>query len=213
MLAVTSCRSASTLFTDHGDQDASAHAAKLHPPQFRRESAVLCSSARQPGSVITPIRDPESPADLKKPQHADCVLDADCNKGLNGRCLVDVQYFRGARVGAFARCSYDACVTDSDCPKPGVCVCRDSFGTRRENICVHAACITDHDCAGGNGCSPTIQATSPGGCRSEGQNFSALVCHTKRDACSDDTDCAGGTCVFSSLESRWICDSSVCLPD
>ena len=182
-------------------------------PKLHRASVTTCNVPRPAGSMIVPPPlDPTYAADIAKPDHHDCLVDADCKNGKNGRCLVEEQSFRGAKVGTFAHCSYDACVADADCGSGNSCLCREAFGGRRENICVNARCSTDADCGKAGACSPTV-AINEGGCRSEGLPFAALRCHTPKDECIDDSDCAGGACAYSESKSHWVCDTHVCLPD
>lgn len=133
-------------------------------------------------------------------------------KGKNGRCLIETQSFRGAVVGTFARCSYDACQVDADCPNGDVCSCRGDFGGHRTNSCLVAGCRTDAEC-GAFACSPTFAVTD--GCRSEGVPFDALQCHGPDDECVDDKDCAATytACVYSSAKKHWVCNGATCLPD
>lgn len=138
---------------------------------------------------------------------AGCKLDAECTAGLNGRCLV-------AGLG-FAACSYDGCAVDADCGAGGFCDCRDEGGTGANSCVTGSDCRTDADC-GGPYCSPSKK---PDGCGGTSLSFQGYFCHSGRDACIDDADCArpntagGASCDYDSGEKKWRCSVRECVSD
>lgn len=134
-----------------------------------------------------------------------CMTDAECKdstKGQNGRCV-------GSRIGTV--CSYDTCFDDSTCGGK-VCECRPSatMASLSTHHCLtEGNCRTDADCGVGGACSPSF-----GSCGSY-SGVVAYYCHTSRDACVDDSECAttGGTpgyCAFNPAAGIWQCSSSLC---
>ncbi len=164
-----------------------------HPPRAHRASVSACDHVRPPGSSPDPGGGPP----------ADCMTDADCTTGENGRC-------NGNGHDGW-RCTYDACFEDSDCGATSACECEGSFRSDA-NSCLPANCRTDADCATGF-CSPTL-----GSCG----DYTGTVgwyCHTCEDECVDDDDCATGRdagifgrpyCAFDPTRGRWACQSSHC---
>jgi hypothetical protein len=141
---------------------------------------------------------------------AGCTSDRDCTAGMNGRC------FSGGRI-AICQCSYDTCTTDADCTKVGgPCECRPDTQPGQgivapmpspANVCKAGNCQTDASCGPGGYCSPSL-----GTCG----NFGGVVgyyCHTPKDKCVDDTDCAaqgGGDCRYDTTTGAWACATSQC---
>lgn len=162
-------------------------------PRQHRAAAAACPSTRPPGP------DPGS-------GRGTCKADSECTDaamGQNGRCVP-------TRAGFV--CSYDTCADDSSCGGK-VCLCRDSAetaATAKTNHCLALGnCQTDRDC-GGAYCSPSF-----GTCG----NYLGVIsyyCHTAKDDCVDDEDCQGtdagpgGYCMFSPMETRWVCSYSQC---
>jgi hypothetical protein len=178
-------------------------------PDRHRASAVACTIPRPAGTILVPHE--VDPHQIPKARR-ECVVDADCNSGYSGRCLVETKDSRGGIIKPWSHCSYDECTKDSDCPvKPGACLCREMAVGGMANICVTAGCTSDVECGAGTGCSPTVPLDE--GPRTAMPQFSALRCHTGRDECAEDGDCkAGGACAFSKKEGWWVCDTRVPLP-
>ena len=106
--------------------------------------------------------------------------------------------------GGQGTCVYSYCTTDAECEPNQVCECSpDGYANR----CVGATgCALDSDCPG-SWCSPTF-----GTCG----GYSGVVayeCHTPRDRCVDDTDCAagGGYCMFEPTVGYWQCGYGQCV--
>ena len=115
-----------------------------------------------------------------------CLRDEDCTAGDNGRCHFD-------RAGA--RCTYDACFTDAECPEEGgPCIC--DSGNGGGNACLPGNCKTDADCGSDGYCSPTA---------SECGGVVAYYCRTPDDSCVDDAGCPGGQCMYRPEVARWAC--------
>ncbi len=147
----------------------------------------LCGAATMPGATLQ------------------CKVDADCQGGENGRCLPM------ARILGCS-CSYDACFADADCPAmSGPCECRVSSdvmaGSSTANVCKLGNCRVDPDCGAGGFCSPSL-----GSCG----NYSGVVgyyCHSSKDKCTDDADCAAqgtGDCRYEPTVGAWTCQNSQC---
>jgi hypothetical protein len=129
-----------------------------------------------------------------------CTADSDCaGDGAYtpfGHCLHGV-------------CSFDQCLTDSDCTG-GVCGCStDYYGGNaayHPNICVAANCRVDSECGAGGYCSP-----SRGRCGT----FEGFYCHGPSDTCvnpqTDCTSCSSGfSCVYAPTVGAFVCGGSVC---
>ncbi len=103
-------------------------------------------------------------------------------------------------------CNYDICQTDNDC-KAGPCICGD--GAEAPDVCLaEGNCKVDADCGSPGFCSPTF-----GSCGNYG-GVIGYACHTPKDECIDDGDCAKmGTsayCAFDPLVASWKCSNSQC---
>ena len=130
------------------------------------------------------------------------------------------------------RCSYDECADDSDCPAAAPCLCRPSATSGAANFCYGGGnCRVDGDCGPGGFCSPSLVndlcacvdtpcppdagavcsvngVEVPCMCNSCGHGY---YCHTRQDACLDDSDCpSGASCNYDTFTARWRC--SACLP-
>jgi len=173
-------------------------------PDEHRLTAATCSPTRPPGYNPSGVVDGSVPL-------GECTSDAQCSDGgRNGRCTVTL---------GFAFCSYDACVTDSDCGSTSLCVCGATLGSdgRNPNECVPAACHVDSDCGPGGYCSP-----SPNPCLYPSQsstNYAQVYgyyCHTARELCAAgecvNAHCqdAGGTCEWESTDAGWRCQFATC---
>jgi hypothetical protein len=130
---------------------------------------------------------------------AACTTDADC-AGDAGTYVAYSHCLHGV-------CSFDACLTDSDCPN-AVCGCAaDYYGGNiafHPNVCVTGNCRTDADCGAGGYCSP-----SRGRCGS----YEGFYCHGVADTCVNaTTDCAscGLACVYAPTAGAFVCGGSIC---
>ena len=96
-------------------------AAAPNEPAVHRPAATACTGAPPEGNAI--------------PTSGDCMTDAECTAGTNGRCIWP---FGGDNV-----CLYDECTSDADCGV-GVCACRveASFDFNR---CFQGNCVIDSD--------------------------------------------------------------------
>jgi len=137
-----------------------------------------------------------------------CTRDSDCTSGANGRCL---QVLGGPACQYY--CSYDECTDDSDCTGNAPCACRSSSSDATPNTCAtESNCRTDADCGPGGFCSPSLVSTY---CqcitvtRSFGNCGHGYFCHTPKDSCLDDGDCASGKCNFDLTSHSWICTLAI----
>jgi hypothetical protein len=165
-------------------------------PVNHRAAATVCSPDR-PAGVCAAATNPSAP-----PQSLLCKEDADCGQGKNGRCLPM------ARVIGCA-CSYDGCFGDGDCAQTGgPCECRPAGGTTTAaNVCKGGNCRTDEDCGAGGYCSPSF-----GSC-GRYLGVVAYYCHTPKDKCVDDADCAGtagADCRYNQVMGAWMCETTQC---
>ena len=181
--------------TDGGASDAGAPDAGTMPDAGMcmdfpaapsRPVAIACSPCRPPTMTTGGIP-------------PDCVTDADCTAGANGRCSF-------GRFSTF--CDYDTCFEDDDCAPTEVCLCDGSSSfTGGGNTCIPAGCRTDSDC-GAFTCSPTL-----GSC-GHYTNFQAYRCHTAADTCASDADCTAvgprGYCAFDDVAGHWACSAREC---
>ena len=108
------------------------------------------------------------------------------------------------------QCTYDQCLTDSDCPTGSLCLCAADAGGGNiihANACVPAACRLDSDCPSGY-CSPD---------RTYCDEVSGYYCHSPHDTCVDPTiDCpcitqGGAGCLYAPQVGYWVCGQSICL--
>ena len=155
-----------------------------------------------------------------------CGQDSDCTAGTNGRCGEE-------GPAAYLICSYDQCFADSDCEGGVPCTCRGTAA--RPNLCQTGSnCTVDADCGPGGYCSPSLvnnacfcDSTQPcsdaGGCsRVNGISVPCecgdtcahgYFCHTRCDACVDDSDCGGpATCNYDAVDQRWECNYCLGIP-
>jgi hypothetical protein len=186
---------------DASGSDASAPDAAILVDAAPRPDAGMCADL--PADPTRPVAiqcSPCRPAGPGGGVGGECVTDADCTAGVNGRCTF-------GRIGPF--CDYDLCFADGDCATNEVCLCDGSrSGTGGGNVCIPAECHVDADCEDGFACSPTL-----GSC-GHYTNFVAYRCHRATDACTTDADCAGGTfpgyCAFDEAAGHWLCSSAEC---
>jgi hypothetical protein len=186
----------------------------LRIPKNHRAAGLVCPQQRSSVSLTT------DPFCIDSPLRS-CVSDLNCTEGVNGRCIPD--HFACSSV-----CSYDTCLTDSDCPDNEACECRASETSVAANRCqTDGNCRIDADCGTNGYCSPSQVGVfcfcpSPALCDPDTTSCYAgntrvacacgdscghgYFCHTSRDACTDDSDCeSGGTCNYDTVEQRWIC--------
>jgi hypothetical protein len=94
----------------------------------------------------------------------------------------------------------------------GPCECRvatssSAPGYSGTNVCKGGNCRTDKDCGAGGYCSPSF-----GSCGAY-LGVVAYYCHTPKDKCVDDADCAaqgGGDCRYNPVMGAWMCETSAC---
>jgi len=185
-------------------------------PQHHRARLEPCPEAR--GSL-----EPLNTASCAVTSGIICKSDVDCTGGKNGRCLLNGDPCR-------TYCSYDDCLTDTDCPLEQPCACRSSSVETAANYCVRGStCATDADCgscgfcslstqysarqcASANGCTQGTCSASDAStqCTCVGVANLAYACHTPNDECTNDSDCPGegGYCAYVVEQRHWVC--SVC---
>jgi hypothetical protein len=163
----------------------------LRPPEVppeHRATVTACAPSQQP-----PLPDGGL---------SSCTSDADC--------APDGGTFSFYATCLQGTCSFDQCLTDSDCANGGVCGCSsDYYGGNiayHPNVCVPAQCHVDADCGAAGYCSP-----SRGYCGS----YTGFYCHGSADTCVDPTaDCAGcpgaGACVYAPTVGAFVCGLSAC---
>jgi hypothetical protein len=202
-------------------------------PVRHRPGGMACPAQRGPGATDGPTCPPDGSTPggpLVQPRL--CAQDSDCVAGSNGRCFSNRAPF--ATCGT--TCSYDACSADSDCPGKAPCECRTSPSESGANVCVSDGnCRIDADCGPAGFCSPSqvghsCSCPSPALCPTDGSTRCTAgntpvpcacgnacghgyYCHTKDDACLDDSDCAANsTCNYDTVEHRWTCATCWPLP-
>jgi hypothetical protein len=156
-------------------------------PSEHRATAPACAASTPP-----PLPDGGIPPA--------CTTNADCTATSRG------DFYQTCFHG---QCSYDGCLTDTDCGSTGVCACSSDYyggnGGYHPNVCVPANCRLDSDCGAGGYCSP-----SRGYCGT----FQGFYCHTPADSCVNPTvDCATcgqNACTYSPATAAFTCGSSVC---
>jgi hypothetical protein len=180
---------------------ATLSAADARVPLHHRPTPACCPAERGPGPAGQPY--PSGVAST-------CTSDSQCRTGLDGRCFP----FQGL-VGN-GGCSYDECLTDSDCGSGAACLCRGTSADNSANVCVRGGnCVVDSDCGPGGYCSPSVEQS----CLFPHLYF----CHTAMDTCIDDSDCPSvdpgprscsilTPCAFDRQEHRWACTQLTCCP-
>ena len=138
-----------------------------------------------------------------------CSMDSQCEAGVNGRCFP----FEGL-VGP-GGCSYDDCITDSECPSGQPCVGRSTPSDNSANQCAPAGnCAVDSDCGPAGYCSPSEELSADGECGPY-----RYFCHTSQDTCIDGGDCltndgsprdSDATCVYDLQARHWACTDITC---
>jgi hypothetical protein len=167
-----------------------SHAVGRAPDQHR-PNADLCAEPAPPGNVSCQNDCTTSP-------FFECSGDADCaSKGPSGRCVNG-----GGPAGS--TCTFDTCTSDADCASGETCACHGSpYVSHAGSYCVHGNCRVDADCGNGGYCSP-----SPASDDGNGSFGLGYYCHTPKDFCLNDADCAARgnfACTFSVAARRWEC--------
>lgn len=212
------------LLTATASCSSAADQAVKRAPVEHRAAGTVCPPQRAMGiSDIGPACSQGS--ELASLVH--CTQDSDCTSGANGRCL----QFPGPACNY--GCSYDECSADSDCTGNAPCVCRSSSADTAANTCESGSnCRVDADCGPGGFCSPSMlggllfcdsysfcpsdgggscSETGPDGvtkavaCECPGNCGQGYFCHTPKDRCRDDGDCAMGSCIFDLTSQSWMC--------
>lgn len=159
-----------------------------HFPKFHRETAVACGVAAPGNADPKYIPDAGGDAAVSTRPNLQCLQDADCTKGKDGRCVQT----NGGFAGPGQACVYTACTSDSECATGSVCQC-----STNGSSCVPSGCHTDSECTDKLGCSPSRQG---------------YRCHTRTDECVDDSDCIDPSsrgpakyCDFNAQKGHWSC--------
>lgn len=185
---------------------------------LQHRATASCPTQRGPGDSSQPY--PPGRASPLAPDAGGCTSDSDCKAGMNGRCYP----FEGL-VGP-GGCSYDACLTDSNCGSKTPCVCRSSCTDTNPNFCDPGGnCAVDSDCGPGGYCSPSWEGCGYCSATSEKCGEPLFYCHTTRDTCINDADCpfvdAGADscptlppCAYNPQAQGWECRQKpiVCCP-
>ncbi len=171
-------------------------------PLRHRPVATACGDAPRPAGNCG------GRPDLGLPDQDECNGDVSCTNGMNGRCV--------AEGISLCHCSYDDCRSDSDCLAGSLCDCRDEWVRgfpEGPNRCLPSDCRIDSDCGAGGYCSPSLDPQCG--------TFSGITlwhCHTPKDECIDDSDCAaidGGYvtpfCAWAPELGHWACSIAQCL--
>ncbi len=157
-------------------------------PVNHRPDDAQCATSAPPGSCN--FNNPGAP----------CHSDADCAEaGPSGRCVV-------ANGPPTCFCTWDVCTGDSECKTGQTCACHGSpYTLGSGNACTPGNCRIDADCGAGGYCSPSAGPMSCGG-------LVGYYCHTAKDRCIDDADCAssssGSMCIYSPTDGTWSCQPS-----
>jgi hypothetical protein len=171
--------------------------ASLPAPTNHRSTALACSTTRPPGIHVHADGGLSSDGGTGGP----CTADSQCTSGDNARCTP-------SEHNGFATCESDACSTDGDCGKGGVCACGLPASTGRyPNVCLSGNCRVDSDCGCGY-CSPTYGTS----CGAYG-GVIGYYCHTPEDECTNDDQCTEGGpgyCGYQPTTKRWTCFYSFC---
>ncbi len=158
--------------------------------QSSRPVAEACTApAPGPGTCAAPS-DPTSVT-------YQCTGDANCTAGINGRCMATAPF-------AGCGCQYDACSDDASCGGSQVCICRGAADWDSGNTCLAGNCRVNADCASGY-------------CSLSESNTIGFYCHTARDTCYNNSDCAKdptcagiNQCEYTTEAGYWQC---LCRPN
>lgn len=188
VMAIAGCGFRTALYDQPDASRAATADVYVRVPQRHRPIGATCPLSRGPGpfTCACPSADGLS---CTCPGEA-CGRDADCKERRNGRCIESSPPPRPA-------CSYDECVSDTDCPVGVPCACRESEASFMPNLCLSGSdCRIDADCGPGGFCSPSRFGQWCG---------ATYHCHTPSDTCLDDSDCTGMGCNFDTQSDRWSC--------
>ncbi|WAS90367.1 ferritin-like domain-containing protein [Nannocystis punicea] len=165
-------------------------------PVHAREQAAPIASAREvcdPSFTFDPCTPEDYDGPLGEPL---CRVDADCEDGKYGRCIVNDIGF-----GPGCVCDY-SCRTDADCGSDEACICDHAFPDDHSR-CVPALCRSDDDCPDG-GCAFSSWYD---GC----SLVSFLACRGPQDTCQCDSDCdPDQTCAYDPDLGHWHCQYASC---
>lgn len=169
-------------------------------PDQHRPNNLQCTEPAPQGNI-------SCSGDCPTGSNFECTSDSDCAAtGLNGRCVNG-----GGPAGSY--CTHDSCTVDTDCPSGETCACHGSpYTDRAGSACVPGNCRVDADCPPGGNCSPSAAST----CRNATDVCLGYYCHTPKDLCINDSDCAShqfpSACIYSTSTGYWACASYGGLP-
>jgi hypothetical protein len=157
-------------------------------------------SPSEPGDVPQPVTCTATPASpYLDAGSVACTTVADCGDGGG------FDSFQGCRGGF---CTFDQCLTDTDCPTGQACGCASQFGGNaiHYNRCVPAQCRQNSDCGTGGICSPSNGAYC--------SSLTGYYCHSPADTCTTNADCCNGNlssseCLYSEALGHFACQAQV----
>jgi len=188
---------------DAPGSDGPSTAGDAKVPLQHRSTPASCPSQRGPGPSCAGT------------MCSSCSSDSQCTAGVNGRC------FPWEGLVGPGGCSYDECLTDSDCGARTPCLCRSSSTDNSANVCdVGGNCAVDSDCGPGGYCSPSAQV-APNQPTNVCWGSTPYYCHTASDLCINESDCAPPdagpptpfptyTCAYNPQDNRWECTQAFC---
>jgi hypothetical protein len=222
---------ASCPIEDGGTEDGRSSAGRV--PMNHRSAGAACPEGR--GAVSPEASTCTAP---DGGTCGPCAMDSDCTAGTNGRCFTGRFAYRSCSYDqCFSDSDCDAggpceCRTSSSSTATNVCLtgsnCRDDSDCGPGGYCspsvpsLSCACLSTELCGdAGGGCyeftgsGPVGTPPGPGWtgvpCSCGDSCGHGYFCHTRCDACVDDSDCGDGqTCNYDTLSNRWEC--SECLP-
>jgi hypothetical protein len=124
----------------------------------------------------------------------ECTSDAQCNSGMNGRCIQEMTYVEGdsgdgdGDPGTICRCAY-SCSSDDDCEQGSVCLPPEVLHPQAWPVCRPALCETGSDCGECGECGMTALG---GYCPGSEAEYIAH-CRTEGDTCI--SGCELGACI------------------
>jgi hypothetical protein len=200
-----------------------------HPasvPTFHRPAASACTEARASGSITycrpgevgnggdageAGIGCPWLGGNSGQGCSIECTGDPSCTAGANGRCGCS---WSAGPYAVGTVCTYDRCASDNVCAGT-VCICRETAlpgiqpdPARRTTCSAGGNCKVDSDCDDGGYCSP-----SPGFQCPNYWDYDGYYCHTGRDECINDSDCApqgNAVCAYNPAVQHWACSTGYC---
>ncbi len=190
---------------------------------------LVCSGERAPGKceacgAVSPAGPPTQhrPSPISCPvsppvgvygvDGGACATVADCMnigmpQGLPATCIPYED------AGGTMFCNYDTCHVDSDCRNVGggPCAC-EATNQGAGNYCYGGNCQVDSDCGDAGFCSPA----RTGVCNTTTPAVTGFYCHTAKDQCANDSDCAScgaaSYCTYSSEVGAWSCAPALQYP-